>query len=329
MVEAPALLANLKVITRAEDITKVLKEEGDSREDHVKLAFKILTIFSLTMVIGGYTDAWWHVHVGRESFWIPPHLVIYSSLIVILLAFTYLYFNVNMGRSKYGVIIGFLMLLSAAPIDDWWHTFNPPEVGLALMSPPHMYFAIGGAIAGLHILRIVAEQTGKYGELRKYLFIHFLAGYLMSMQAIGLIDPSNPTLLGYLGSALFAAVPTGFYIFARRTFSSQLLLILGLGEGLAKTLLESSLLYLLPLVLSALFVTKVLNRTGQHRSPLVYGAGVGIILGSYLLFFFDSLGPTTISIRFGIAILSAALVGIVAIRCSDIFSREYQAKTEA
>ena len=324
MVEALAVLANLKVITRAraEDITMVLKE-GGSREDHVKLAFKILTISSLTMVIGGYTDAWWHVHVGRESFWIPPHLVIYSSLLVVLLVFTYLCFNVNMGRSKYGVIIGFLMLLSAAPIDDWWHTFNPTEVGLALMSPPHMYFAVGGAIAGLHILKIVAEQTRKYGELRKYLFIHFVAGYLMSMQAIGLIDPSNPTLLGYLGSALFAAVPAGFYIFAREAFNNRVVLVLGLSEALAKTLLESSLLYFVPLAVSALVVAKALNRAGPLSSPVVSGALVGIITGSYLLFFFDSLDPATISLRLGIAILTAALVGTLAANFADIFSRKY------
>lgn len=27
-----------------------------------------------------YFDAWWHVVLGREPFWVPPHLVLYSGI---------------------------------------------------------------------------------------------------------------------------------------------------------------------------------------------------------------------------------------------------------
>ena len=236
----------------------------DLVETRVKLPIKIIMVAGLMMVIGGYWDAWWHVNIGRDDIWIPPHMMMYGSFVTILVFFTYLLFRGNLNRLKWGVVTGFLILISAIPIDDWWHTFNPPEVGLGLMSPPHMYFAVGGAIAGVYLMKIVAEKTRKFVELRKYLFLYIFAGYLMSMQAIGLIDPSNTTYLGYFGSALFAAVTSGFYIFTKGSFRSHYVVILGLGEGIAKTLLESSLLYITPIVLSALLVAKLHN---QKSSP--------------------------------------------------------------
>src|SRR3972149_9824649 len=42
---------------------------------------------TMVMVLSVYWDAWWHERVGRESFWIPPHLGIYAGLISSLRGF--------------------------------------------------------------------------------------------------------------------------------------------------------------------------------------------------------------------------------------------------
>lgn len=276
------------------------------------------------MVIGGYADAWWHVNIGRESFWIFPHLIIYSSLATILLGFSYLFFKGNLGVFKWTTLIGLLMMLSAAPIDNWWHETHPPEIGLGLMSPPHMYFAVGGAVAGVSMINIVAEKSRKNVALRKYFFVYIFAGYLMTMQAIGLLDPSNPTVLGDLGAGLFAAVPAGFYVFTKRTFAKTYVISLGLGEGLAKTLLEGSLLYFAPIISASLLVSLLFKSTKRsYPSSLSYGASVGLIMGTYLLFSIDSLSSTTILLRYSFGVLAATLAGIFAHLLSSELFRLY------
>lgn len=295
-----------------------------SNGNRVKLAIKLIMIAGLTMVIGGYTDAWWHVHIGRENFWIPPHLVIYSGLITIGTLFAYLFFRGNLGREKWGVIIGILMMLTALPFDNWWHLFNPPEVGLALLSPPHTYFALGGAITGISIINSVAKKARNDSELRKYLFIYILAGYLMSMQAIGLLDPSNPTVIGYFGSVLFPGVPVGFYVFTKKTFNSSYVTILALSEGIAKTLLEGNLLYLPSIVSSGLFIAQFKNLKNSNSWFLIYGVVMGVILGSYLLFFISSLSFETIAFRYVIGVLTGACIGILANYESKIFVKMFR-----
>lgn len=295
-----------------------------SNGNRVKLAIKLIMIAGLLMVIGGYTDAWWHVHIRRENFWIPPHLVIYSGLITIVTLFPYLFLRGNLGREKWGAVIGILMMLTAPPIDNWWHETHPPEVGLDLMSPPHMYFALGGAITGISIIHSVAKKARNDHELRKYVFIYILAGYLMSMQAIGLLDPSNPTVIGYFGSVLFPGVPVGFYVFTKKIFNSSYVTILALSEGIAKTLLEGNLLYLPSIVSSGLFIAQFKNLKNSNSWCLVYGVVMGVILGSYLLFSISSVGFETIAFRYVIGVLTGACIGILANYESKIFVKMFR-----
>lgn len=302
----------------------IMKNKANTSDALVDFAIKIVMAAGLTMVIGGYADAWWHVNVGRESFWIFPHLIIYSSFATLILGFSYIFFKGNFGIFRWTALIALFMMLSAAPIDNSWHETHPPEVGLGLMSPPHIYFAVGGAVAGVSMINIVAEKSRKNVAQRKYFFVYIFAGYLMTMQAIGLLDPSNPTVLGALGSGLFAAVPAGFYVFTRRTFASSYVIILGLGEGLAKTLLEGSLLYLASIISASLFVTLFFKNTkGSYLSSLLYGVFVGFFMGTYLFFFVGSLSPTTILLRYSFGVLAATLAGISAYLLSNELFRLY------
>lgn len=284
-----------------------------SSENFVKITIKIMLFAGLAMVSGSYVDSWWHVNIGRDTFWEPPHMIIYSCLLTILLSFTYLFFKGNLSNSKWISVIGFLLIITAAPFDEWWHqTYPGSEVGLGLISPPHIEFAIGGALAGFGILRLVADKSKKYPELRKYLLVYLFAGYMLIMQAIGLIDPSNPTILGYLGSALFASVPVGFYIFTKKCFSNIYVKGVGFGEGLAKALIEGHFLHFPALVLSSLFIAKLKKLKDSYSSCYIIGAIAGAIMGSYLLFYINNLDPLTILIRVLIGSFSGAIAGALA-----------------
>ncbi len=120
-----------------------------------------LLVAGAFMGLGSAWDFHWHEVIGRDSFWIPPHMLIYSGT---LLATT-LVFLIGLRTSAevrsanplvvlraldsqgYGVVgIGGLTMAVAAGFDEFWHR----TIGdLTIWSPPHVMGVIGGVIIGL------------------------------------------------------------------------------------------------------------------------------------------------------------------------------------
>lgn len=109
---------------------------------------------------GLFWDGWWHVFKGRDSFFIPPHLIIYISLLI-LFGFCILWWKRVVTARPYlkWMIIGFLIAFASAPFDEWWHqTFGVENLSspLIVWSPPHLMGLLGGLLAiwgGYHIIR--------------------------------------------------------------------------------------------------------------------------------------------------------------------------------
>lgn len=128
-------------------------------------------------ILGGMWDVAWHVELGRESFWTPPHLLLYAGLSLILgclaLGLVQAWRLRQVGRSLVGprmplpfglqinpglVIagLGALMSLTSAPVDDAWHrTFG---LDVTIWSPPHLQLIFGVAIAALGLLAALAGE---------------------------------------------------------------------------------------------------------------------------------------------------------------------------
>lgn len=128
-------------------------------------------------MIGGWGVQWdiqWHVLVGRDSFWIPPHVMTYSGVAaVVALSFGALVWEtlrLPRARPDAGTIrllglsgtrgvhlaawgIGLTVL--AAPVDDLWHRFFGLDV--TIWSPPHLLGILGSAINSLACLLIARE----------------------------------------------------------------------------------------------------------------------------------------------------------------------------
>jgi len=109
-------------------------------------------------------DIMWHVRIGRDSFWIPPHVMTYSGVTLIVLAsFGVLARDTlrhrRAGRAPEGTervlgisgtpgfllaSCGIALTVLAAPIDDLWHRLFGIDV--TLWSPPHLLGLVGVTI---------------------------------------------------------------------------------------------------------------------------------------------------------------------------------------
>lgn len=113
-----------------------------------------LTVSALFIaVMAGAWDAWWHGAIGRETFWEPPHLLLYSAVIVAIVAGVYGWYKTREKIWRRLAIILALVPLSA-PFDDMWHRiFGIEDISspLIVWSPPHLVLvgAIAASFVGL------------------------------------------------------------------------------------------------------------------------------------------------------------------------------------
>jgi len=128
-------------------------------------------------LIGAWGLAWdiqWHLLVGRDTFWIAPHLMMYGGITAgLLLAFGVLALDtaaarrgarppgaitiarVTSTRGMHLAAWGLALVILAAPIDDLWHRLFGLDV--TLWSPPHLLGLLGSAINTLGTLVIATE----------------------------------------------------------------------------------------------------------------------------------------------------------------------------
>ena len=124
------------------------------------------TLFAAHVVAGWGTqwDIQWHLTIGRDSFWIPPHVMTYSGVTaIVLVSFGILAWTTARalggadrepgmvrvigctGTPGYHVAAwGIALTVLAAPFDDLWHRLFGLDV--TLWSPPHLLGLLGGII---------------------------------------------------------------------------------------------------------------------------------------------------------------------------------------
>src|SRR5437867_11903701 len=113
-------------------------------------------------------DIQWHVLIGRDSFWIPPHLMTYAGVSgAVILSFGVLFFETWRGTGAVRILgvsgsrgfhlaaWGMAVTVLAAPIDDLWHRLFGIDV--TLWSPPHLLGLLGVTINTLACALIARE----------------------------------------------------------------------------------------------------------------------------------------------------------------------------
>ncbi len=120
----------------------------------LRLLFAI-AILKLLNFIGGAWDIQWHVEIGRDSLFIPPHLLVFVAFIGGVLAaiglVAYESAQAMLGEPPahaarlgpfyapgafFGVLVGYVLALLSAVLDELWHEIF--GIDATLWSPPHL-----------------------------------------------------------------------------------------------------------------------------------------------------------------------------------------------
>ncbi len=140
----------------------------------------------LAKVWAGWGVTWdiqWHLLIGRDSFWIPPHLMTYSGVsAVVLLSLATLARETRLSlgdrptpggvrflglagtRGTHLAWWGAAVIVLAAPVDDLWHRLF--GVDITLWSPPHLLGFLGGQLNSVGCLLLAVEAYPAGGWAR-------------------------------------------------------------------------------------------------------------------------------------------------------------------
>lgn len=192
----------------------------------------VLTIIATLTRTGAYWDVQWHAVVGRDSFWIPPHDLIYGGVALSGLLSLFV-----VARDRYALrwarpipwpwlamMAGAGLLVSAAPFDDLWH--RRFGIDVTIWSPPHMVGVIGswlikGGIVAGWAQEYLREREGGVSR-NTWIGLVWAAALLVSMLNFALVpavrwsvtQPVTATLYALLGGLL---IPLTFVLVAKIT----------------------------------------------------------------------------------------------------------------
>jgi hypothetical protein len=175
---------------------------------------------SVSAAFGVHWDIAWHRSIGRDGFWTPPHVAIYTAAVLAAAAALAQILPATFGRrgsSPAAVrVLGFrgplgafiaawggVAMLSSAPFDDWWH--NAYGLDVKILSPPHVVLALG--IIALHIGALVMlagamnRTDGARGRLLGTLLLVVGANIVVALMTLFMEKTVRPFM--HLGSFYF------------------------------------------------------------------------------------------------------------------------------
>jgi hypothetical protein len=151
-----------------------LARQAAAVDDRLALHRAALWVLLAAKLLTGWGVQWdiqWHVLIGRDTFWIAPHLMTYAGVTLAgLVSFGLLGWDTLRGGPPAGGIRiaglvstrgvhlaawGMALTGLAAPIDDLWHRLFGLDV--TLWSPPHLLGIAGGVVNSLGVLLLASE----------------------------------------------------------------------------------------------------------------------------------------------------------------------------
>jgi hypothetical protein len=187
----------------------------------VLIAGKLLGAWGLTW------DIQWHLRIGRDTFWIAPHLMMYGGVTAGLLVSaavlaldtararrptrpagapaTLTILGLTSTRGIHLAAWGVTLVILAAPIDDLWHRLFGLDI--TLWSPPHLLGLFGSAVNTLGTL-VVATEVYPAGRRRRVVALLLAAGLLYGGVRV-VLEPAWLTAYTHGGVAFHAFAMLG------------------------------------------------------------------------------------------------------------------------
>jgi len=159
---------------------------------------------SFCISVGLIWDISWHLSIGRDGLFSPPHLMTYIGAITSGLFSGYYVLRLTFAGSAaergesikfwkvfYGslgalfCIWGAFTMITSAPFDDWWH--NTFGLDVAILSPPHTVLLLGmitiqfGAMVSVMALQNRQAVGGNYSETALAWCFKLSSGFLLVM----------------------------------------------------------------------------------------------------------------------------------------------------
>lgn len=126
---------------------------------------KFMVIATFASAIGQHWDGWWHVAMGRDAPYIPPHLTMaiffWGVVIASIMLLVRRDFHARKPLKLYIAMKALVFL--AGPLDELWHRRFGSEVltsSMVLWSPTHLLIFIPNVVAALALLGILRELKG-------------------------------------------------------------------------------------------------------------------------------------------------------------------------
>jgi hypothetical protein len=157
----------------------------------------VLTALALVSSFGNAWDLYWHIVIGRDTFWIPPHTMMYlavmlSGLTALAIVWTSTFqrydepdqsrllgFRAPLGFFILG--IGVAQMVASAPFDNWWHSIY--GIDISVWSPPHLVGFSGAVVMvwGMIIATLAERQRSLPLSPRRELMVFMLVALLFAL----------------------------------------------------------------------------------------------------------------------------------------------------
>ncbi len=125
-------------------------------------------------MLGTYWDLWWHMNIGRDTFWIPPHEVVLVGWAIVVFGVGLGFLSdrkrqLSEGRARF--TLGYLMvglglgcMLIAAYLDDLRHRALALTGGTdSIITPTHLFLFGSGFVVGLGMMFGIARELNMRG----------------------------------------------------------------------------------------------------------------------------------------------------------------------
>lgn len=174
--------------------------------------YLVAMLFSSTsIVIGIMWDISWHISIGRDTFWSPPHMAVYLGAIVAGLTSGWLALRTTFAgteedrattvrlwgfRAPLGcwfAVWGAFAMLTSAPFDNWWHEAYGLDIGV--LTPPHTVLILGifSINLGAMLISLSCQNRASAGDARSLGLAHLYAAgiVLVMLVPVHVVQPNR------------------------------------------------------------------------------------------------------------------------------------------